>query len=160
MQRISNTFLTLALTVFVTAVSLVLLLAAWLMATHVINGQLRSLLPRGLLIGLLAMSIGPATAQIAPGTFVVVEERTRQSDGQTRVSYAVVTVSDTLFPLVVRGNNRFPKRFITPKPAWPDEDFPQAELPDDEAAIGPMYIIGAYPRIPTYRATFRFRRKP
>lgn len=159
MQRVSNTFLALALTVFVTAVSLVLLVAAWVMAAQFLSGLTRSPLPKWLFIGLLTINVGRAAAQtINTNALVVLEERTTQPNGQVTISYSLATSTDTLLP--VRTGYRVPRRVIPPKPAWPDDDSSSTEPAAEFDISGPIYGLGIQPGAPTYPTSFRFRRTP
>ena len=160
MQRLPNTLLTLAVTVLMTAVSLVLLMAAWVMATPFLNGLTRSPLPKWLFVGLLAMSVSRVNAQpINTGTFVVIEERTTHPNGQVTISYSLATPSDTL-PLPVRTSHRRPERVIPAKPDWPDTDLSSTEPPTEFRISGPVYSLGIQSDALTYPSNSRFRRRP
>lgn len=64
MQRLSNAVLSLALTIFVMAVSLVLILAAWLMATQLLNGPGRFSLPKWLFMSAFVIGFSQVLNQL------------------------------------------------------------------------------------------------
>ena len=144
MQRVSTAALCVALTAFISAVSLALIAAAWLMASHFLNGSIRSLLPKWLLMGLLIIGPGWATAQSGDtGAFAVVEERITQPNGQVTILYSIGTTFDTL-PPPVRAEFCLQKRLLSTEPAWPDNDLPLAGWRVDFPATGSMMPAGVY----------------
>ena len=129
MQRLSNTFLTFALTAFVTAVSLSLMAAAWLMAACLLNGTTRVPLAKWLLMSLLVMTIGHTYAQpAATPSFVVVDDRVLLPNGRVLMLQTVGTTGDTL-PPPVQLNYRNPKRRVLPRSPWPVRDRPATREP-------------------------------
>ncbi|WP_461052812.1 hypothetical protein [Spirosoma arcticum] len=153
MQRLSTTVLSMALTVFVTAISLALIAAAWLMTSQFLNGSTRPLLPKWLLIGLLMAGIGQATAQpVSTGAFAVVEERIRQPNGEVTVLHTVATVFDTLPPPIRNSSNWT----VSPQPARLNSEPSANERPGDFPPAGStmvtgFYIIAISPNSPTHK---------
>ena len=144
MQRVSTTTLCVALTAFISALSLALIAAAWLMASQFLNGPIRSLLPKWLFIGLLTTGPGWATAQFGDtGAFAVVEERITQPNGQVTILYSISTTFDTL-PPPVRAGICFWKGLLSAEPTWPDDDLPLAEWRVDFPAAGSTMPAGVY----------------
>lgn len=134
MQRLSTTVLSIALSVFVTAISLALIAAAWLMTSQFLNGSTRLMLPKWLLIGLLVTGISQATAQrVSTGAFAVVEERIRQPNGEVTVLHTVATVFDTLPP---------PIRTVSPQPARLNSEPSANERPGDFPPAGSTMATG------------------
>ena len=139
MHRLLTTVLFIALSIFVTAVSLALIAAIWLMTSQFLNGSTRPLLPKWLLFGLLATGVGQATAQpVTTGAFAVVEERiSRPEDGQVTILHTVVTVFDTLPPPIRTALNQ-------PVSAQPSGDPFVVEWPGNFPPAGPIRFTGFY----------------
>ncbi len=166
MQRSINAALFVSLTVFVTAVSLALLGTAVLMASYLLNGPTRTVWPKGLFVGLLAVvSFGLARAQAVPnGAFMVVEERTTRPDGQLITVYSLDSAPDSL-PMPVRMKQRSRKRLLSPKPVWSDTDLPVPDRPDDLFTTEPtlihrFYNLGPVPSGLMYKPELSLGRHP
>lgn len=165
MQRVSNVFLAFALTAFVTAVSLALMAAAWLMAVHILNGPTR-LVPKWLFAGVLAVVFTQVTAQtVAGNTLVVIAERTQPANGPAIVSYHVAILPDTLSQPVVQRSAPARKQFIAPEPAWPTDNNLASEGQTMILVSGPnpqtgFYSIGITQRGPLYKSGAGYWRHP
>ena len=146
MQRLSNVALGIALFIFISAMSISLLAAAWLMITHVLSPPARWIAPAWLFIVLFTLSnTGPVRAQsVTSGAFAVVEERNNQPNGQVRVSYSIATTFDSVPPPVRRMAHSY-KQPIRTTPAWPDTQPQQWDQPGESAMPRAFYIIATSP---------------
>jgi hypothetical protein len=148
MQRLSNVTLGIALSIFVGAASLSLLAAAWLMATHLLNGPARWVAPAWLLVILFTLgSRDPALAQaVSTGTFAVVEERISDSNGQSRVLYSIATTFDSVPPPVRSTPSRL-KPAIQTTPTWPEPEPMPWEQAAGTTVPRAFYIIATSPMV-------------
>ena len=160
MQRLSNSVLSIVLIVFVTAVSLALIAAAWLMATQILNGPVRSSLPKWLFVSLLVTSLIEANAQTSvPDKYIVVEAYDKQPNKQATVSPSVMAPADTL-PQLAPTIARSRKRRIKPEPAWPDDNLPAVGTSTEPDVSSVFYIMAVEPNPSVYKTGYWFRRRP
>jgi hypothetical protein len=115
------------------------------MITHTLNSPARRVAVIWLFILFTLGTSGYVGAQsVASGAFAVVEERSSQPNGQTRVSYTIATSFDSV-PPPVRPARRVYKRVIQTTPTWPETEPPQWEKPAESGVPRAFYIIATSP---------------
>ncbi len=127
--------------------------------------SVRLSVPKSLVVALLLLTVDQAIAQSASsGAFVVVEERVKQADGQTIVSYRLASDLDTLIS-PVRFATPSTKQGITPKPVWrteiaaPDEQQGHS-FRMDSGLPNDFYPTPIAPGAAAYKQSFWFSRYP